>query len=203
MSILRFDHISKVVKKNGFVPDGYKFMEKNIKNTNGRFMFMSHDFYDINMYYYPMGDENTTIPVEIVAYDNLKSKSNVEVFESGFTCKVDRHKVDKVINAFSMIGLKSKDDWNWELSGSLDKNRAIMKLIPIEEIHSIPIDSEGYNCPCFLVKNTSELFENMEDISSVNVSSVDMLKVNGRDLDVGFMAIDGFELVFEFISLHR
>ena len=49
MRILRFDHISSVVKKNDFVPSGYKFREIGIKNTRGRFMFMSYGFYDISL----------------------------------------------------------------------------------------------------------------------------------------------------------
>lgn len=204
-TIIRFDHISKVISRDLEVDDSYKFKELKIKNTAGRFDFMDVPFRDIDMYYY-----DRKLPVEVVAYDTVEKFTGVTIDGNSIHCRVYQSSLSDVFEVFREIGFKeqnrteqSLNNHLWDISGTLDKSKVYFEVEAAENISTLPINWGGYNCPCFLVKDVYSTFERLKDKRNVKVSSIDSLLVNNRALDVGFMGILGFELAFEFISIRR
>lgn len=196
--IIRFDHISYVSSRSEYVPEeGYKFSEIKKDNTKGRYLFMDTPFPDIDMYFY-----DRSMPVEAVIYDKVTGFSDVKVTDNIIECKIDAKRKSEIDRFFCKLGFKPEED-KWLISGTLDKNKNYLKYTCVDECKTIPINHKGYNCPCFLVISVKDLFSDMRSLDGVFVSEVNPLLINGRNLDIGFMKIEGFELAFEFISISR
>ena len=200
-TILRFDHISKVCSRSDYIDDGaYKFSEIGIENTIGRFAFMDFKEKNIDMYFY----END-FPVEIVLYDQITGYSQIRVEENMVVCKADIIKINLIKNVFYLLGFEPsiEDELKWKISGMFNSKVIYLRLELVENIETIPINWGGWNCPCFLVKSVSSLFEKLRNEYGIVLSEVNQLSVNGKCLDIGFLKIKGLEMSFEFISLHK
>lgn len=198
-SIIRFDHISKVMPRKGLkVAGNYKFCELGIKNTAGRYLFMDEAFSDIDMYFY-----DGMFPVEAVLYDYVIKESDVKLADNVIICRGDAEYINSIEKVFCIIGFKQRDKFLWNISGGLDKQDIYIKILIDCNVQIMPINWGGWNCPCFMVKSVDKLFKQVDYLNEVTISDINQLVVNGRYLDVGFLAVKGFELVFEFISLNR
>lgn len=196
--ILRFDHITKVVGKGtDIVEKGYKFYEKNLKNTNGRFLFMDEPFQNIDACFF-----DSDLPIEIVLYDYIKNISNIKMEGHNIICGVEKSELQNVSNLFYDIGfVQFEGAQKWNITGPLNKNRDIYLSLKIDDkVDIMPINWGGYNCPCFIVKSVDRFFWEMGGHDGVILSEVNDLTINKQNLRVGFLGMKGFQLVFEFIS---
>lgn len=196
--ILRFDHISRVLEKGtGIIEKGYKFYEKSLKNTNGRFLFMDKPFQNIDIYFF-----DRDFPIEIVLYDDIKNFSNIQIKGNHIICAAEKSELNNISKIFQRIGfVQCEDEKQWNITGPLNKNRDIcLTLKTDDKVDIMPINWGGYNCPCFIVKSVDKFFRELRVYEGVILSEVNNLTVNKQNLRVGFLGLRGFQVVFEFIS---
>lgn len=199
--IIKFDHFTYVFQRNTYVDyDDSKilFKENSLINPPGKKAFMHVDQHDSDVIF--IDDD---IPVEYVGYNELSDESDMYIKDGRLFAKYDPDYsgiIEEVLSERMGFGItKNKKNYEVNLKGVFDKadRYLVLESSPYDE--KTYLDSGGWQCPCVLVDSVRKLFSNITDLSGCT-TTLDTLKVNNRDLEIGFFRMNGLQPIIEFIS---
>jgi hypothetical protein len=201
--LIKFDHLTYVVSKQDYAKahgmlngKGYKLMfaEKDLVNISPKKPFLRYPTATHDLYYY---ESTAGVPIEVVSYDRVyhSQSSIIYNFEENELI-IPATDINLVMGCLNSIGAKQLDDERVSLSGLLDRKIIVATIVPKHET-DVYLDSEGFRCPTVIV-DSYEKIHNAVCLSGGECSSVEGLKVNGRNLRIFFVSVGG--VVLELIS---
>lgn len=205
--IIKFDHLTYVdVRDNFHLDDNYSadilFKEMELINPHGKKKFMTYPHHDSTVIYV-----QKQRPIEYVLYDSVAGKSPLIVEGNIISSKVKKETVGIVSDFFTeCIRAKmlhqSKEAQIYNLRGVFDNYDTLLRLEIVEDVsenYRVWLDWSGWQCPCMMVDNIESIITVMKKCTGIDYS-LDVLKVNGRNLKICFIQIDGLEVILELIA---
>lgn len=195
--IMKIDHIgitlSRSEKRNMLGENDAVFEEQNLININSKRKLMKnwYDYHDIVFY------RGTPFPIEYIFYDSIYEKTPNR-FENGvlYGSYSNKDQIKKAINSQDWIKLTEEDDnsISGEIGGVLDHFKLPFHLVRDDNI-KVYLDSGGVNNIALLCN------KKYYDKSGIfKQTDYERLLVNGRNLDISFIFMDGLSFFVELIS---
>lgn len=203
--IYKLDHIAFVISKNEARNDSKlhdcMFSEIGLKNPEGKNRFLKNAGNNDANLYFISGNPN----IEYIAYDEIEEENPLcyknGFFEGSYTEKIAA-KLELEALGF-VVSIKEDEGLLMaKCRGFLDKMPFELKLKKTDNVSDIYLDCKGWNCPCFLVDSVKKMIDKMK-ADFYQISGLDSVTVNGKEMDMLFLKPNHINIIFEFISIRR
>ncbi len=196
--IIKFDHISFVcsrinkeqILKNKGEP---LFKEISLKNLEIKKILMHVPQDDHDLYFY-----EEDYPTEYIFYDSVNEQSGIKLVDNIVYAKYlnKQRAIEFLIGIFGNKVIEENDKIVCNMKGILDKKDYILVLERTIEPMATYLDNSGYGIVTLI---------NNSQFSKIPIDGIctesEVLKVNGKELEICFTKADSTNIIFEMIKV--
>lgn len=181
-----------------------KFSENGLINPKAKKRFMRYPENDIHdMYFWESNDPKYHIPIEVISYASVEYNENNRTYSDTNMLQFNCCEPKKVMRMlYTAVNGKIFYGCNYYLAsvkGFLDKTELQIKCYKSENSKREYLDSEGYNCPTFIVSEINETYNILASNGFIVSEKFDMV-INGRELLVFYATSANYGFFIEFVS---